>query len=711
MDQMKNQSAESIIEQLRQENEQLNNQVRKLNRELNSVNFQIERYKSSVQGKESMSKIISAEKAMRDLYLNVLLKVMPEIVLFMDENLKIVMCSEAYLREANKNSYDEIIGTPGIPDWLEYPDDMPRELVEQELFDTMQNKEFLEEEIHFSFVTGAPKKYYKKYTLPICDNDGKSAGIILLFNDLTDLIEAKTKAENASSAKSDFLSNMSHEMRTPMNAIIGMTNIAKTSSDIEKKDYCLDKINEASIHLLGVINDVLDMSKIEANKFELSYEDFSFEKMLRRVTNVIGYSVKRKNQTLNVDIAQEIPKQLISDDQRIAQVVTNLLSNAVKFTPENGEITLKVKKLAETSDHCTLQIEVKDNGIGISIEQQQKLFRSFQQADSSTSRKYGGTGLGLSISKRIVEMLGGRIWVESVPGQGSEFKFTMNAEISRVPTTTTESNLDNLNILVVDDSYDVREYFISLSEGLHFNCTVAKDGVEAKALLETFTTNPYDVIFVDFKMPGMDGLELTKFIKEKNFSTNPVIIMISAMEWADIEDDAKSAGVDDFIPKPLFPSSIVDTITGCLNPSKGTKDYSNNTSEAEYNFSGYHVLLAEDIDINREILTTLLDPTGLEIDCAEDGAVAVDMFKKSPHKYDMIFMDLHMPEKDGFEATADIRNMDIEYAKTIPIVAMTANVFREDIEKCLAAGMDDHVGKPVDFNEIIKKLTKYLYKD
>lgn len=699
-----------LIEQLREENQQLNAQIRKLSRELNSVHFQIGRYKTSVQGKENMSQIIAAEKAWRELFLTELLKVMPEIVLFMDEKLKIVMCSQSYLKEANKKSYDEVIGTPGIPDWLDYPDEMPRDRVEQELFDTMHKKEFLEEEIHFTFIPGQEKKYYKKYTLPICNPDGEPVGVILLFNDLTDLIAAKTKAELASTAKSDFLSNMSHEMRTPMNAIIGMTNIAKDTSDTDKKDYCLDKITEASVHLLGVINDVLDMSKIEANKFEVYHEEFDFERMIARLNNLINYNIKNKRQVLLIDIAKDVPKYVISDEQRLSQVIMNLLSNAVKFTPEDGRITMKITKLQEEEHCCTLQIEVKDTGIGITPEQITKLFKSFQQADASTSRKYGGTGLGLSISKRIVEMLGGDIWVESHVGEGSQFKFTIKAQKGArfVLKEESEMNWQDIDLLVVDESDEVRSYFISLSEKFHFKCITIKNIADAHRHLQEKTNRPYEIVFIGMSEPQPDELEFVRFVKRQNGTDNHIVIMTPATDWPFVETEAAKAGASAFIGKPLFASSIIDTITACLKPK--TEKTTATEQISEYDFSGYRILLAEDIDINREILYTLLEPTGIAIDFAENGQIAVDAFKNDPDKYGMILMDLHMPEKDGYQATEEIRQHDCKQAAQIPIIAMTANVFREDIEKCLAAGMNDHVGKPIDIKEVAAKMEKYMSK-
>jgi CheY-like chemotaxis protein len=371
---------------------------------------------------------------------------------------------------------------------------------------------------------------------------------------------------------------MSHEMRTPLNAITGMTVIGRKAKDMERKNYARDKIGDASTHLLGVINDVLDMSKIEANMLELSPVEFNFEKMLQRTVAVITFRVDEKRQKLTVRLDDAIPRTIVADDQRLSQVVTNLLSNAVKFTPEEGFITLNASFIMEKDGFCVIQISVSDTGIGISEEQQSKLFRSFQQAESSTTRKYGGTGLGLAISKSIVEMMDGKIWIRSEPGKGSVFTFTVRVKKGSY----------------VEGSPD------------------AGDAADKEA-------------------PDVADL-----------------------------------------------------------------------------FAGSRVMLAEDVEINRQIVQALLEPTRIEIDCAENGAEAVRKFAEAPDRYSLIFMDVQMPEMDGYEATRRIRAMDISRAKTVPIIAMTANVFREDIEKCEAAGMDGHIGKPLDFEEVMNKLRCYL---
>jgi signal transduction histidine kinase/CheY-like chemotaxis protein len=389
-----------------------------------------------------------------------------------------------------------------------------------------------------------------------------------------ELNNAKEIAEQGSKAKSAFLANMSHEIRTPMNAIIGMTNIAESSDDTERKNYALGKIKDASVHLIGVINDILDVSKIESGKFELSPTEFDFEKMLQQVMNVTSFRVDEKKHNLSLYIDPSIPKCLVGDAQRLAQIITNLMGNAVKFTPENGSISLDATLTNEENGLYTVQVSVTDTGIGISPEEQSRLFQSFQQADNSTSRRFGGTGLGLAISKNIVELMGGKIWVESELGKGSIFNFSVQ------------------------------------------------------------------------------------------------------MKRGDENDLAQ--------------------------PSEDTH------TDSDGLFEGRRILLAEDVEINREIVLALLEPTLLKIDCAEDGEQAVKMFSDTPDRYDMIFMDVQMPKMDGYEATREIRALGTPKAKSIPIIAMTANVFREDVEKCLEAGMNGHVGKPLDVDDVIEKLRQHL---
>jgi len=515
---------------------------------------------------------------------------------------------------------------------------------------------------------------------------------------------AKNKSDKESKHKSAFLANMSHEIRTPMNAIIGMVTIGKSASDIERKDYCLAKIEDASNHLLGVINDILDMSKIGANKFELVPVEFDLEKMLRRVVNVVNFRIDEKHQKFSVYIDRSIPRTFIGDDQRIAQVITNLLGNAVKFTPEQGAITLTVRLAGQGADLCTLQVSVSDTGIGISPEQQKKLFHSFEQAESSTTRKYGGTGLGLAICKSIVEMMGGSIWIESEYGKGSVFAFTIQLQRGTERKHTLLSpdiNKQNLRIMAVDDDPEILTYFHEITQGFGIMCDTAINREKAFELMDQ--KGGYHIYFIDWKMPDTDGIQFAREIKARA-GEDSIVVMISAAEWSAIAEEAKAAGVDKFLSKPLFPSAIAEVINECLGVNKQQMQKSQ-TDEIAGIFAGRRILLAEDVEINREIVQALLEPTQLQIDYAENGAEAVRMFIAAPTRYDMIFMDIQMPEMDGYEASRRIRAFESD--TRIPIIAMTANVFREDVERCLDAGMDSHVGKPLDFDEVLGTLHSY----
>jgi CheY-like chemotaxis protein/two-component sensor histidine kinase len=444
------------------------------------------------------------------------------------------------------------------------------------------------------------------------------------------------------------------------------------------------------------------MSKIEADKLELSPIEFNFDRMIQKVITVINFRVEEKRQKFTVNIDSKLPHFIIGDDQRLTQVIVNLLSNAVKFTPEEGEIGLGISLASENEGICELRINVTDNGIGMSAEQQKKLFQAFVQADSGISREFGGTGLGLTISKRIVELMGGNIWVESELGKGTQFIFTVKLErgtksslVQLAPGVTWE----NVRILIVDDALETRDQFKNLFDGLNIKYDLAADGFEAYKKIEE--QGRYDIYFIDWLMPGLDGIELTRRIKERNDDGVSMAIMITATDWEYIKDNAIKAGVNKHLLKPLSSSVIVDCINNCL-ASAQHEDAPGITSGL---FEGKKMLLAEDVEINREILISLLEDTGLLIDCAENGREAFEMIEASPDKYDIVFMDVQMPQMDGLEATRRIRAL---HGSALPIIAMTANVFKDDIESCLAAGMDDHLGKPIDVEIMVAKLRKYL---
>jgi PAS domain S-box-containing protein len=688
--------------------ENLEKELRKKEREVSRLQKALGLEKVYAAAKNNQMVALTLAQRERDRFLQLLLSNSPNIILFFDKTERVVFCSDAFLKpigaaaaSVSGRLIHEVMGGLYDPKLVEE--------FSKNLSAALRTNEPLSfaGETQIGGKAGAGGDLRRRYIIdltPMANEEGGNEGAMAFFHDVTDIENAREEAERASTAKSEFLSNMSHEMRTPMNAIIGMTSIALLAEENERKDYCLKKIEEASNHLLGVINDILDMSKIEANKLELSFEDFDFEKMIQKVVNVVNFRVEEKKQTFTVRLDDGLPRMLVGDDQRLSQVITNLLSNAVKFTPEGGSVRLSARLLGEEDNGlCTIQIEVADSGIGISAEQQGRLFKSFQQAESGTSRKFGGTGLGLAISKRIVEMMDGKIWIESEPGKGAVFAFTIRIKrgSGSIKSLLSEDvNWNNMRLLAVDDAPETLEYFHHIAGRFNVVCDVAASGEAALELIKQ--KGGYDICFVDWKMSGMNGIETASKIRELTGGKSVVILISAAVEWGEIGSDAKKAGVSRFLSKPLFQSDIVD----CLNQCFGIPRELAESRSGEEDFSGRRVLLAEDVDINREIVLALLEPTKLKIDCAENGLEAVKMVKNAAEPYDMILMDIQMPLMDGYEATRHIRSIDSQ----TPIIAMTANVFREDIEKCLAAGMNDHVGKPLDFEEILEKLRKYLIK-
>jgi len=521
--------------------------------------------------------------------------------------------------------------------------------------------------------------------------------------------KALYKAEQKSNrAKSEFLSRMSHEMRTPMNAIIGMTKIADKSDDISKLRYCLGMINDSAKHLLGIINDVLDMSKIEAGKFDLDETPMNIEKMLMKICNIIISNIEKKKLCFNVELCKNLNLNYIADELRLSQVITNLLSNAIKFTPEGGNITLTVNQTKIDKNYNKIKISVIDTGIGMNEEQVSRIFNAFEQADGSVSRKYGGTGLGLGISKNIVEKMGGNILVESKINIGSTFSFEVVLKRSPHQETIVFDGIrpEDINILIIDNEDTTRNYLYEMIKSFGMKTTAVSIPKEAIKMLNDKKT--FDIIFLAYDLPETNGIKLINQLNLK-IDKNTTIIITTYLEWNKIEKAALENNLTKYITKPLFPSSVLNMINEVIgNTIKKLKIKTNNTPEVP-DFSNINLLLVEDIDINREIFIELLRPTNVQIDIAENGLIAVNKFKENANKYNVIIMDIQMPEMDGYQATKTIRELDLDKAKTIPIIAMTANAFKEDIERCLESGMNDHLAKPIDEKAVINKLLQYLF--
>jgi len=513
----------------------------------------------------------------------------------------------------------------------------------------------------------------------------------------SELVAARRKAEEATEMKSMFLANMSHEIRTPMNAIIGLSHLAlKTPLSAKQRDY-VSKVHNAGTSLLGVINDILDFSKIEAGRLDLESTDFRLDDVIGSVTTLTAQKAHDKGLEFLAHVAPAIPEHLLGDPLRLGQILTNLVNNAVKFT-ERGEIRLNIELIERTGEKVQLQCSVRDTGIGMTPEQSAKLFQPFTQADMSTTRTHGGTGLGLTICRRLVDLMGGTIWLESEPGAGTTFHFTVWLAVGSATGARriVPEKLARLRVLVVDDNAAAREILQEPLSAVAGRVDAVGSGKEAiAAVQEHDAADPYDIVFMDWRMPGMDGLQASRHIKsDETLRHRPAIVLVTAFGREEVREEAERLQLDGFLVKPVTKSMIVDTLVNVF--ADGGEDLRGaDDGEQASRLRGARILVTEDNEINQQIAVELLEGAGATVTIANNGREAVEMLSgPGPPPFDVVLMDLQMPEMDGYQATAKLRSEPRLAA--LPIVAMTAHATAEERQRCLAAGMNDHVAKPID---------------
>jgi PAS domain S-box-containing protein len=563
--------------------------------------------------------------------------------------------------------------------------------------------------------------FHTEYTSVPIRKDDAIIGTVVIFRDITErkhmeaeLVKSKQAADDANKAKGDFLANMSHEIRTPMNAVIGMAHLAlKTELTAKQRDY-LNKIQSSANALLGIINDILDFSKIEAGKLDIETVEFNLEEVLDNLANLVTVKAREKEE-LEVLFAtdQDVPRFLVGDPLRLGQVLINLANNAVKFT-ESGMIVVSTAVEMKNEDRVILKFMVRDTGIGLTEAQMGKLFQSFSQADTSTTRKFGGTGLGLAISRKLVNMMGGEIWVESEYGRGTTFSFTADFGLGReklkkrfVPAT----DLRGMNVLVVDDNAKSRQILKGMLESFSFKVTLAASGEEGLEEIEKADReNPFDLVVMDWKMPGIDGLEASERIKyHLELSKIPAIILVTAYGREEVIQKADKVGLDGFLLKPVNSSVLFDAAMQAFGkevaePSRHAQRRGKDI-QGRKTIQGARILLVEDNEINQQVAKEILEGAGLVVSLAENGKEAVEAVKKAG--YDAVLMDVQMPVMDGYTAAREIRNLKSEI-RNVPVIAMTAHAMAGDEEKSIQAGMNGHITKPIDPDQLFDTLRKWI---
>jgi CheY-like chemotaxis protein len=524
------------------------------------------------------------------------------------------------------------------------------------------------------------------------------------------LADALTAAEQASKAKTAFLNNMSHEIRTPMNAIIGLDSLALRNKNLpeETREY-LEKIGESAKHLLGLINDILDMSRIESGRILLRNEEFSFRDMLEQVNAMVLTQCREKGLKYECQMLGGVSDYYIGDDMKLKQVLINILSNAIKFTEVPGSVLLTVERTGIFGDHSTLKFVIRDTGIGMDPEFVPKIFDPFAQEDSSRNSKYGSTGLGMAITKNIVEMMNGSISVESEKGKGSAFTVIVSLRnCQHHGPVTRYINPKDMRVLIVDDEEIAAEHARIVLDEVGIMADTCYTGEDALHMLEVQHTKheAYNLVLLDWKMPKMDGLDVAREIR-KRYDSETTVIILTSFNWDEIMDEALHIGVDSFLAKPLFASNVIDEFERLARKN----NMSLYKEKKRADLKGRRILLAEDIMINVEIMKQLMTMKEVTTDHAENGRIALEMFAQSkPGTYEAILMDVRMPEMDGLEATRAIRVLDRPDAKRVPIIAMTANAFDEDVQLSLQAGMNAHLSKPVEPEHLYQTLEELIWE-